>query len=101
MQRSDPRPASAVSGAVGAAGLAGLLGWLSVAHHYRLDGPYAAMLAVVACGLPMVLWSLLVDKVHRNPSTGLDWSRPPRRWRETIDISLTKLAGLWATWGVI
>ena len=24
--------------------------------------------------LPMVLWSVLVDKVHRNPSTGIDWA---------------------------
>src|SRR3546814_13488490 len=48
----------------------------------------------------MVLWSVLVDKVHRNPSTGIDWSRR-RAWRETIDISLTKLAGLWATWALI
>src|SRR3546814_17085315 len=48
----------------------------------------------------MVLWSVLVDKVHRNPSTGIDWSRR-RAWRETIDISLTKLTGLWATWALI
>jgi len=101
MERSDPRPRSAVNGAVGAAGLAGLFAWVLVARHYHIDGPYAAMLAVIACGLPMVGWSLLVDRVHRNPTTGLDWSRPPRPWRETIDISLVKLAGLWATWGVI
>ena len=101
MERSDPRPRSAVNGAVGAAGLAGLFAWVLVARHYHIDGPYAAMLAVIGCGLPMVGWSLLVDRVHRNPTTGLDWSRPPRPWRETIDISLVKLAGLWATWGVI
>jgi hypothetical protein len=90
-----------VSGAVGVAGLAGLLAWVLVARHYHIDGPGAALLAVVACGLPMVLWSLLVDRVHRNHTTGLDWSRSLRPWRETIDISLAKLAGLWATWGVI
>jgi protein-S-isoprenylcysteine O-methyltransferase Ste14 len=101
MERSDPRPRSAVSGAVGAAGLAGLAAWVLVARRYGIDGPYAAMLAVIACGLPMVCWSLLVDKVHRNPTTGLDWSRPLKPWRETIDISLAKLAGLWATWGAI
>jgi protein-S-isoprenylcysteine O-methyltransferase Ste14 len=101
VEQTDSRPASAVSSAVGVAGLAGLLAWLIFAHHHRLDGPYAAMLAVVACGLPMVIWSLAVDKVHRSPSTGLDWSRPLRPWRETMDISLTKLAGLWATWGII
>jgi hypothetical protein len=42
----------------------------------------------------------LVDKVHRNPSTGIDWSaRAPLS--QTTDISVTKLAGLWATWFVI
>src|SRR3546814_4558608 len=65
-----------------------------------MDGPVSAIASVLACGVPMVLWSVLVDKVHRNPSTGIDWSRR-RAWRETIDISLTKLAGLWATWALI
>src|SRR5258706_3212045 len=48
----------------------------------------------------MVLVSLLVDKVHRRESTGIDWSNR-RRLSETIDISVVKLAGLWATWAVI
>jgi protein-S-isoprenylcysteine O-methyltransferase Ste14 len=81
--------------------MAGLIAWVLVARYYHMDGPYAAMIAVAACGVPMVLWSVLADRVHRNPTTGLDWSRPPRPWRETIDISLAKLAGLWATWGAI
>lgn len=101
MDERDPRPTSAVSGGVGLAGMVGLLAWLCIARLYGMNGPWAAMCAVVACGLPMVVWSLVVDKVHRNPSTGIDWSRPARPWRETIDISLVKLAGLWATWGVI
>ena len=94
------RPVSAVSGGVGVAGLAGMLAWLAVAFHYRMDGPYAALVNVLACGIAMVGWSVLVDKVHRNPSTGIDWANP-RPWRETLDLSLTKLAGLWATWAGI
>jgi protein-S-isoprenylcysteine O-methyltransferase Ste14 len=65
-----------------------------------LDGPYAALVNVVACGGPMILWSLLVDKVHRSPTTGIDW-HAVRPWCETRGVSLTKLAGLWATWGGI
>jgi protein-S-isoprenylcysteine O-methyltransferase Ste14 len=95
------RPRSAVGSGVGLAGLVGLGLWLGVAGWWGMDGPLAALIAVVACGLPMVVWSLAVDRVHRNPSTGLDWSRPPRPWRETIDISLAKLTGLWTTWGLI
>lgn len=98
--KADPRPASAVSTGCGLAGLAGLLIWVGVARWYGMDGPFAALVNLVACGLPMLLWAVLVDKVHRNPSTGLDWSNP-KPWRETIDISLTKLAGLWLTWAGI
>ncbi|WP_230769013.1 methyltransferase family protein [Sphingomonas sp. Leaf4] len=96
----DARPPSAVSSGVGLAGLAGLFAWVAVAWAYGMDGPYAALVNVAACAVPMVAWSLLVDKVHRHPSTGIDWANV-RPWRETIDISLTKLAGLWLTWAGI
>lgn len=98
--KADPRPRSAVSTGVGIAGLAGMIAWIAVARTFGLDGPYAAMVNVAACALPMVLWSVFVDKVHRNPSTGIDWANV-RPWRETFEISLTKLAGLWLTWGGI
>jgi protein-S-isoprenylcysteine O-methyltransferase Ste14 len=95
---AEPRPASAVGHGVGLAGLAGVLGWIATARTYGLDGPYAALVNLLACAVPMVLWSLLVDKVHRRASTGIDWTR---RSDATLDTSLTKLAGLWATWGAI
>ncbi len=98
--RADPRPQSAVSHGVGLAGLAGLFVWISIARYYGMDGPFSALVNVLACGVPMVLWSIFVDKVHRNPSTGIDWANP-RPWRETIDISLVKLVGFWATWALI
>ncbi len=94
-------PPSAVSHGVGAAGLAGLAAWTAVAWRYGMDGPHAGITAVLACGLPMVLWSLLVDKVHRNPTTGIDWRGNLRTNREALDISIVKLAGLWATWAAI
>lgn len=109
------RPRSAVSAGVGIVGLIGLFSYLLIARYApeiaaflgidwtgrgRMDGPSSAVASVLACGVPMVLWSLIVDKVHRNPSTGIDWSLR-RPWRETIDISLTKVAGLWATWALI
>lgn len=94
------RPRSAVSAPVGWLGVVGLALWAVWCHHAGLDGPYAALAAVIAAGVPMVAWSVFVDKVHRNPSTGIDWSLR-RPWGETIDTGLVKLAGLWATWGVI
>lgn len=95
---ADARPRSAVSGGVGLAGLAGMAAWIAVAGHYGMDGPYAALVNIAACAVPMLLWSLLVDKVHRHASTGIDWAMR-RPWRATIDLSVTKLVGLWLTWG--
>ncbi len=65
-----------------------------------MDGPYSALAACLFCAVPMVLWSLLYDKVHLNNTTGIDWGNP-RPLKETFDVSIVKLAGLWATWGLI
>ncbi|HEY9552025.1 methyltransferase family protein [Allosphingosinicella sp.] len=99
--RQDARPQSAVSTGVGLAGLAGLVAWTVAARAQGWAGPAAALVGLLACGVPMVLWSLLVDKVHRSPTTGIDWDAPPRPWGESVDISLVKIVGLWAIWGVI
>lgn len=99
--RLDPRPRSAVSTGVGLVGLGGLFAWVAVARLFGFDGVHAALCALLACGVPMVAWSLLVDKVHRNPSTGIDWDAAPRAVRDVLDVSLVKVAGLWAIWGVI
>lgn len=95
------RPQSAVSGAVGLVGLLGLLSWTVIARSFVMAGPFAALTALIACAVPMIAWSLLVDKVHRNRSTGIDWQGPPRPLKESIDISLAKIAGIWSTWAAI
>ncbi|MEL0250630.1 MAG: protein-S-isoprenylcysteine methyltransferase, partial [Novosphingobium sp.] len=111
--RPSPPP-SDVSAGVGLSGLAGLTLWVMVCRFWPqivdtfglaaprevMDGPTAARAALLFSGAGMVGWSLLVDKVHRRPSTGIDWSAP-RPLRDVIDISITKIAGLWATWAVI
>ncbi|MFA7586382.1 MAG: isoprenylcysteine carboxylmethyltransferase family protein [Novosphingobium sp.] len=107
-------PASDVSVGVGMSGLAGLLVWLLICRGWpdivavlglpgpaeRLAGPQAALATLLFTGGPMIAWSVLVDKVHRRASTGIDWNRR-RKLAEVIDISVTKLAGLWATWALI
>ncbi len=95
------RPASAVSTGAGLAGLVGLLLWFAAARTYGMDGINSAFASVVCCGLCMALWSLLVDKVHRRASTGLDWSAPQRSWNAALDLTLVKITGLWATWAFI
>jgi protein-S-isoprenylcysteine O-methyltransferase Ste14 len=107
-------PKSDVSAAVGFAGLLGLIAWVVFCRNFaefsaildlpgpraRLDGPYAALGALLFSAGPMVVWSLVVDKVHRRASTGIDWQRP-RPVSSVIEVSIVKLAGLWATWAII
>ncbi len=97
---ADPRPVSAVSGGAGMAGLCGVIVWIALARTVGMDGPYAALVNLLACAVPMIVWSLAVDKVHLRPSTGIDWTSP-RGWRATRDTSFVKLAGLFATFAAI
>ncbi len=108
------RPRSDVSAGVGLAGLLGLALWILFCRNYAgiaeafgipgprapLSGPHAALAALLFTSGPMVIWSLLVDKVHLRASTGIDWSNP-RKISEIRDVSIVKLAGLWATWAII
>ena len=107
-------PVSDVSTGVGLAGLAGLFAWIAFARSWpeiaallglsgqslRLGGPYSAVICLAAVALPMIVWSVFVDKVHRRPSTGIDWDRP-RPISAIVDVSKVKLLGLWATWAII
>ena len=113
-QAAASRPVSDVSAGVGLSGLLGLFLWIAICRNWPamadtfalpgprepLAGPYAALLTLLFTSLPMAAWSVLVDEVHLRPSTGIDWSRP-RPLSAISDISVTKLAGLWATWAII
>jgi protein-S-isoprenylcysteine O-methyltransferase Ste14 len=81
--------------------MVGLVLWTIFAWNEAMAGPLAAMVAVLACGVPMLLWSLLVDRVHRSPTNGIDWDKPLPPLRASFGTSLTKLAGLWTTWALI
>ena len=118
----DPVPAnlpqSDVSTGVGLVGLAGLFVWIAFCRNYPaiadalgleggfsgargvLSGPYAALAAMLFTAVPMALWSVLIDKVHRRPSTGIDWSLR-RPLAEVLPLSVVKLCGLWATWAIL
>ncbi|RVU05329.1 DUF1295 domain-containing protein [Novosphingobium umbonatum] len=107
-------PASDVAAATGFVGLAALGLWIMVCRHWPavadalgvggprevLAGPYAAVAGMLLAALAAATWALLVEKVHRRPSTGLDWTQP-RPWGQAWRDSAVKLAGLWATWAFI
>ncbi|MEQ1597668.1 MAG: protein-S-isoprenylcysteine methyltransferase, partial [Casimicrobium sp.] len=121
---ADPRPPSAVSSGVGVAGVAGLVIWVLIARHFgavantlhltpfltwlfdvdvipeRASGELAALSGILLVGIPMVAWSLLVDKVHWRKSTGIDWTLA-RPVADVLDTSVIKIAGIWATWAII
>ena len=111
-------PRSDVSTGVGLAGLAGLALWIGFCRSYPaiagtlglggplagergvLSGPYAALTAMVFTAAPMAAWSVLVDKVHLRPSTGIDWSLR-RPLHEVMPVAVIKLVGLWSTWAML
>lgn len=112
--RAPRCPPSDVSAAVGLVGAVALGGWVLICHLWPkimdalalpgprapLSGPSAAFLGILIAALPMVVWSVLIDKVQRDPATGIDWAHP-RPWGADRNTSATKLVGLWATWGMI
>ena len=83
-------PESDVSAGVGLVGLLGLFAWIAFCRNYPefalwagltgelsptrgvLSGPYAAVAAMLFTAGPMALWSVLIDRVHLRPSTGID-----------------------------
>ena len=73
--------------------LAALLA-IAVLRASRKSGPDAVLIVCAAGVVPIVLLDVLVLRVHRRASTGLDWSRTP-----SPDVArvATKLLGLAAT----
>lgn len=94
------KPRSAVSGWTGAVGLAGLLTALYFLVGSELGSVSRTVICLAATALPMLIWDVAVERVHLNPTTGLDYGRPDALAR-TIARLPVKIIGLWATWAVI
>ena len=94
------RPISAVSNATGMVGLLGLLLTVAALSTSELSMAARVFTCLAGLSLPMILWAIFVEKVHRNPGTGLDLSRP-RPLAATLAETRTKLIGLWSTFLLI
>ena len=108
------RPTSDVSATVGLLGLGGLLVWILICRSWpdiaealalpgpreRMSGPLASLTGLVMAALPMVIYSIFVEKVHLRASTGLDWAAA-RTARINGNRVAVKLIGLWTTFGAI
>jgi protein-S-isoprenylcysteine O-methyltransferase Ste14 len=91
-------PRSSTSYVVNLTGVLGAVAAIALLRVQHASGPNA-VLTVCAAGIaPIVALDLLVLRVHRRASTGLDWDRP-----ESPDLGrvLTKLLGLAVTLGLI
>jgi protein-S-isoprenylcysteine O-methyltransferase Ste14 len=93
-------PISRVAASTGLVGLLSLTAMTVFAARAEIDLARTSILCLAATLFPMMVWAVLVEKVHLNLSTGMDYSRP-RPIADTIKTTRTKLVGLWATWGVI
>lgn len=91
------RPASAVGQATGLVGVAGVALTLIVIIGSDIPIGTQTILLLFSAAVPIVLWSLLIERVYRNPTTGLDFSAP-RPLSETLATTKVKLVGLWSTW---
>ena len=94
------RPASAVSQATSLVGIAGVALVLATIIGSDIPIGMQTILLLSSAAVPMVLWLLLVERVYRNPTTGLDFSTP-RPLSETLGTTKVKLVGLWSTWAAL
>jgi protein-S-isoprenylcysteine O-methyltransferase Ste14 len=104
--RGEPRrPASATSFALNAVALVPVFAALYfLRHRYqefeksRLAGIDGMLVLLAAVSIPIVLLDVLVLRVYRRPSTGLDWKADPS---PSFARVLTKLLGLALTIGLV
>jgi len=94
------RPQSAVSLGSGMAGTVALVALLAIGIAREWNEIAMIYIVLLGTAFASAMWDILVDKVHRRPSTGMDWSNP-RAVSEIADVVAVKLLGLVATFAFI
>src|SRR5579862_380189 len=95
---SSPRPISVTEAPVTYLGLGGFGMGLLVVERLRPSPVIEIILILALTASPMLLADILLLKVHRRSTTGLDWSRAPNF---SLRRSGLKLVGLAATVAVL
>ncbi|MGH7439086.1 MAG: isoprenylcysteine carboxyl methyltransferase, partial [Polyangiaceae bacterium] len=100
--RSGP-PASATHFGLNMVALCASLGSLYFLRHKDLGLENDMLVMLGGCAIPVILLDLLVLKVHRRPSTGLDWDRtfepsPGRVATKMLGLALTILPIAFVYW---
>jgi hypothetical protein len=99
-KRAVERPRSAVASATGFVGVAGGLAALGLLFGSEVPLGTQSILVLLSVAVPMIVWSVLVERVHLNPTTGLDFSAP-RPLAVAWETTRVKLVGLYVTWLVL
>lgn len=94
------RPESAVTNATGLVGALSLAFVIATAKAAHLSVVATVFLSLAGTALPMAIWAVAVERVHRNESTGLDFSIR-RSAGEVWCLTRVKLVGLAATFALI
>lgn len=94
-----PLPPSATDPRIGLVGTAcAAAAILALTWGYALPPPQALLVVILAYAVPVTVLELALRRVHRAPTTGLDWSRAPA---PDARRAATKLAGLAAAIGAV
>jgi protein-S-isoprenylcysteine O-methyltransferase Ste14 len=91
-------PRSVTNYGVNIVGVLAALVALYVFRQMHMSGPAAVLIVCAAGVVPIILLDVVVLRVHRRASTGLDWDRAPT---PSLARCATKLLGLAATLGPI
>jgi protein-S-isoprenylcysteine O-methyltransferase Ste14 len=93
----NTKPISSVREITGVIGSITLVTVLILSKYWELDYIQTMALALMGISATMILSTLLIEKAHKNLSTGLDFSLPPRDKSLLMRISITKFLGLGGT----
>jgi protein-S-isoprenylcysteine O-methyltransferase Ste14 len=93
-----PPPVSATSFALNCVALVSLITTTFVLRRVRLDLETSVIVLALATAVPTGILDVLVLRVHRRESTGLDYARP---FSPDLSRVVTKLVGFAATIGVV
>lgn len=94
------RPTSVVAISTGLVGLVGLMVAVVVLIGSDILVGHKILICLGATAVPMIIWEIAVEKVHRRPTTGLDFSKPASGQAGYRRVAV-KLFGLSVTWTAV
>jgi len=98
--RREGPPRSATAPVTGLLGLAGLLLGMVIVMGFKINAGAGGLIVLSTTMFGMLFSTVFIEKTWKNPTTGLDFSRP-RSHAETMETAKVKLAGLAVTFAAL